>query len=55
MRILIADDELVSRKLMERIMTGYGECVAVNGRNKHQPLKRPGGWGSDAESYAPFF
>jgi len=31
MRILIADDELVSRKLMERIMTGYGECVAVNG------------------------
>lgn len=31
MRILIADDELVSRKLMERIMSGYGECVAVEG------------------------
>lgn len=29
MKILIADDELVSRKLMERILTGYGECEAV--------------------------
>lgn len=29
MKILIADDELVSRKLMERIMTGYGECETV--------------------------
>lgn len=30
MKILIADDELVSRKLMERIMTSYGECQAVD-------------------------
>ncbi len=30
MKILIADDELVSRKLMERIMAGYGECRAVD-------------------------
>jgi len=29
MRILTADDELVSRKLMEKIMTNYGECEAV--------------------------
>jgi HD-like signal output (HDOD) protein/DNA-binding response OmpR family regulator len=30
MKILIADDELVSRKLMERIMTSYGECETVD-------------------------
>lgn len=29
MKILIADDELVSRKFMERIMTHYGECETV--------------------------
>lgn len=26
MHILVVDDELVSRKLMEMIMTGYGKC-----------------------------
>lgn len=31
MRILSADDEQVSRILMERIMSSYGECVAVDG------------------------
>jgi HD-like signal output (HDOD) protein/DNA-binding NarL/FixJ family response regulator len=29
MKILIVDDELVSRQLMERIMTNYGECETV--------------------------
>lgn len=28
MRVLVADDELVSRKKMEKIMDTLGECVA---------------------------
>jgi two-component system chemotaxis response regulator CheY len=33
MKILIVDDELVSRKKMEKVMLRYGECDAVdNGR-----------------------
>jgi HD-like signal output (HDOD) protein len=31
MRFLVVDDELVSRKKMEKIMTPFGECVAVDG------------------------
>jgi two-component system chemotaxis response regulator CheY len=30
MRILVVDDELVSRKKMEIIMSTFGECVAVD-------------------------
>lgn len=30
MRVLVVDDELVSRKKMEKIMTAFGECVAVD-------------------------
>ena len=30
MRILVVDDELVSRKKMEIIMRTFGECVAVD-------------------------
>lgn len=30
MKILIADDELVSRKLMEKILIGYGDCETVD-------------------------
>jgi CheY-like chemotaxis protein len=29
MRTLIVDDELVSRKKMEKIMTAFGQCVTV--------------------------
>ncbi|GAH45882.1 unnamed protein product [marine sediment metagenome] len=29
MKILVVDDELVSRKKMQRIMDGLGECEAV--------------------------
>ena len=29
MRILVVDDELVSRKKMKKIMTAFGQCVAV--------------------------
>ena len=29
MRVLVVDDELVSRKKMEKIMIAFGECVAV--------------------------
>jgi len=29
MKILLVDDELVSRKKLEKIMEGLGECVAV--------------------------
>lgn len=29
MKILVADDEIVSRRKMERIMKNFGECVAV--------------------------
>ncbi len=32
MRILIVDDELVSRKKTQKIMSQYGECdIAING------------------------
>ena len=30
MKVLIVDDELVSRKKMEKIMQRYGDCVAVD-------------------------
>jgi two-component system, chemotaxis family, chemotaxis protein CheY len=30
MRILVVDDELVSRKKMEKIMAAFGECAAVD-------------------------
>jgi two-component system chemotaxis response regulator CheY len=30
MKILVADDELVSRRKMQRIMQSFGECVAVS-------------------------
>jgi two-component system chemotaxis response regulator CheY len=30
MRVLVVDDELVSRKKMEIIMRNFGECVAVD-------------------------
>ena len=29
MKVLVVDDELVSRKKMEKIMTAFGQCVAV--------------------------
>jgi two-component system chemotaxis response regulator CheY len=29
MKVLVVDDELVSRKKMEKIMTTFGQCVAV--------------------------
>ena len=29
MRVLVVDDELVSRKKMEKIMTAFGQCFAV--------------------------
>jgi two-component system chemotaxis response regulator CheY len=30
MRVLVVDDELVSRKKMEKIMIAFGDCVAVD-------------------------
>ncbi|MGK0290498.1 MAG: two-component system chemotaxis response regulator CheY [bacterium] len=34
MKTLVVDDELVSRKKMEKIMRGFGPCIAVdNGRD----------------------
>ena len=29
MKVLVVDDELVSRKKMEKIMTAFGQCIAV--------------------------
>jgi len=29
MRVLVVDDELVSRKKMQKIMDAFGECIAV--------------------------
>ncbi|NVM20388.1 MAG: response regulator [Desulfobacterales bacterium] len=34
MRILVVDDELVSRKKMKKIMDGFGECEAVESGRK---------------------
>jgi two-component system chemotaxis response regulator CheY len=31
MRVLVVDDELVSRKKMKKIMDTFSECVAVDG------------------------
>ena len=29
MKVLVVDDELVSRKKMDKIMTAFGQCIAV--------------------------
>ncbi len=34
MRILVVDDEMVSRMKMQRIMQHYGDCVAVGSGNE---------------------
>lgn len=40
MKILIAEDDFVSRRLMQGILSPYGEChVAVNGREAVEQFK----------------
>jgi two-component system chemotaxis response regulator CheY len=49
MKILVVDDELVSRKKMQKIMEGLGECTAVaSGREALSLFKQA------LESEAPF-
>ncbi len=46
MKILVVDDELVSRKKMEKIMTAFGQCAAVdNGADALKAFEEANGKG----------
>ena len=42
MRILIAEDDLISRKLLQKFLSRFGECdVVVNGLEALEALEAP--------------